>query len=138
MKYSDLVTAHRTLLSQLETEDGACEDERVLLIHETDWTQILLTAGPLRSESVKLIVEVSFPVWVQDLNYSRAANANIPKYTLQLQRILREQVHHLEYLRQLGEAGFQLTIIPEEGIWSAWINLDHSPSQQLFEVISPP
>ncbi len=138
MKYSDLVTAYRNLFAQLETGDDVREEERVRLIHETDWTQILLTYGLLRSESIKLIVEVSFPAWVQDLNSSKTSNTLSSNHTPQLQRILREQVHHLEYLHKLSEAGFQLTIIPEEGIWGAWINLNHSPSQQLFEVISPP
>jgi hypothetical protein len=138
MRYSDLVTAHRNLLAQLETGAGVCEEERVRLIHETDWTQIFLTYGLRRSECIKLIVEVSFPAWVKDLNSSKVSNTLSSNHTQQLQRILREQVHHLEYLHKLSEVGFQLTIIPEEGVWGAWISLDQSPSQQLFEVISPP
>ena len=138
MKYSNLVKAYKNLCSQMEAVDGEREGESVLLIHETDWVQILLTYGPQHSEGVKLIVEVSIPTWVHDLSLSKPSNAISPNHNSQLQRVLSEQIHHLEYLLKLSKVGFRLTIIPEEGIWNAWINLDHSPSQQLFEVLSPP
>ena len=138
MKYSNLVNAYKNLLSQMEAVDGEREAESVLLIHETDWAQILLTHGPQHYEGVKLVVEVSIPTWVLDLNLSKSPNALTPDHNSQLQGVLHEQIHHLEYLLRLSEVGFSLTIIPEEGIWNAWINLDHSPSQQLFEVILPP
>ena len=138
MRYSTLVKAYTHLCSQMEAVDGEREGESVLLIHETDWTQILLTHSPQYCEGVTLIVEVSIPTWVHTLSLSTPSNALSPNSNVQLQRVLHEQIHHLEYLLRLSEIGFRLTIIPEEGIWSAWINLDHSPSQQLFEVISPP
>ena len=136
MKYSSLVNAYKNLLSQMEAVDCEREAESVLLIHETDWVQILLTHSPQHYEGVKLIIEVSIPTWVHDLSLSKPSNTLSPNHNAQLQRVLYEQIHHLEYLLRLSEVGFRLTIIPEEGIWSAWINLDHSPSQQLFEVIS--
>ncbi len=137
MKYSDFVKAHRDLLAQSKTVDVEYEDERVLLIHETDWARVLFAYNQQSSDIVKLIVEVSFPAWVQDLSLTGAPNERSPDHTLQLQTVLHEQIHHLEYLLKLSEAGFSLTIIPEEGFWSAWTLLEDTPSRDLFLLLSP-
>jgi hypothetical protein len=136
MKYSDFVEAYKDFRNKAKT--ALVEDEGIVLIHETDWTQVLLAHTPLKADTITLIVEVSLPSWVHELSLPGTAGEHSLEYTPQLQRVLSEQVHHLEYLLKLSHAGFHLAIIAEEGFWSAWTLLQDTPTRNLFLLLSPP
>ncbi|MFX1577130.1 MAG: hypothetical protein ACFFCF_08135 [Promethearchaeota archaeon] len=138
MKYSEFLQAHKDLMTQSKMSGVEHEDERVLPIYETDWVQVIFAQLPQRSASCKIIVEVSFPTWVHDLSVTGAANDQSPNHTPQLQKVLRDQIRHLEYLLKLSHAGFRLAIIAEEGVWNAWTVVEDPPSQDLFLLLSPP
>jgi hypothetical protein len=138
MNYSDLVKAYE----QFVADDGPIVPrdtfEKVELVFETEWVQILLVRKIPSDAEVKLVVEVSFPTWTQ--TYSLTTNATDPErdHTNVLRSVLHELILHTEYLLKLSEAGFRLGVIVEEGFWTAWAPLTTSPSVQLFSAISPP
>jgi hypothetical protein len=138
MKYSEFIEAYRNLLDKSRLVDADSEDERVLPIHETDWVQVILIQNPHDFDTPQLIVEVSFPAWIHDLSCTGAPIDSSLNYTKQLQTVLSQQVHHLEYILKLSHAGFHLAIIAEEGVWSAWTLLKDPPSRDLFLLLSPP
>lgn len=137
MNYSDFVKAYE----QFVADDGPnlIRDsfEKVELVYETEWVQILLVREIPSDAEVKLVVEVSFPTWMQTLSLTRSTNEAERDHTSRLRSVLHELILHLEYLLQLSEAGFRLGVIVEEGFWTAWTHLSTRPSQQLFATLFP-
>ncbi len=138
MKYSDFVQAYKDIRTKVQASSVEAEDEGLVLIHETEWAQVLLVHTPQKADTIKLIVEVSLPSWVHELSLPGTASEQSSEYTPQLQKVLKEQVRHLEYLLTLSHAGFQLAIIAEEGFWSASTLLQDAPSRDLFLLLAPP
>jgi hypothetical protein len=138
MNYSDLVKAYE----QFVADDGPIvprdTSEKVELIFETEWVQILLVRKIPSDAEVKLVVEVSFPTWMQTYSLTRTAYEPERDHTNILRSVLHELILHIEYLLKLSDAGFRLGVIVEEGFWTAWIHLVAPPSPQLFAALSPP
>lgn len=138
MDYIDFMKAYERFLTEDATPPISAPQEKVEVINETDWVQILLVREIPNEVEVKLVVEVSFPTWMQPLSLTGKPSEAARDHTNQLRTILHELIRHLEYLIKLSKAGFRLGVIAEEGFWTAWIDLKHSPSQGLYDVISPP
>ncbi len=138
MDYTEFMKAYERFLVEDSAPPISDPQEKVEVIHETDWVQILLVREIPNEVEVKLVVELSLPAWIQPLSLTGNPNEAARNHTNQLRIILHELIRHLEYLLTLSKAGFRLGIIVEEGFWTAWIGLKHSPSKELFDVVSPP
>ena len=138
MKYSDFVQACKDFRIKAQASLVEDEDEGIVLVHETDWVQVLLAHSSQKADTIKIIIEVSLPSWVHELSFLGTASDHSSDYTPQLQKVLSQQVRHLEYLLKLSHAGFHLAIIAEEGFWSAWTLIQDTPSRNLFLLLSPP
>lgn len=121
-------------------ESSLSEDhlERVVTIYETTWLRILLIRSLKHLDLVRLVVEVSFPNWLYDLPLILNNDDKPNETSATLQKVLKEMVIHLEYLRKLGDSGFRLELLVEEGIWSASTDLKETPSKKLFSILNPP
>lgn len=139
MEYSDLVKVYRQLVAEpmksVLSEDST---EQSVVVYETAWVQILLIRSIKPLSLVELVVEVSLPNWVSDLNAQLNANEMSEEKTHQLQNILRQMDVHLKYLLRLSEVGFGLAVVAEEGVWNASMKLEQPPSKDLFLVLKPP
>ncbi|MFX0169961.1 MAG: hypothetical protein ACFE89_11475 [Candidatus Hodarchaeota archaeon] len=137
MNYSDFVKAYE----QFVADDGPnlIRDsfEKVELVYETEWVQILLVREIPSNAEIKLVVEVSYPTWMQTLSLTQSTNEAERDHTSRLCSVLHELILHLEYLLKLSEAGFRLGVIVEEGFWTAWTYLSTRPLQQLFAALFP-
>ena len=141
MDYSGFVKAYERFLTEDTAAPIRASYEKVETIHETDWVQILLVREITNDIEVKLVVEVSFPTWMQTLSLTRSSTEAEGDHTSRLRSVLHELIIHLEYLLKLAEAGFRLGVIVEEGFWTAWTRLSTCPSQQLFAAlfsVNPP
>ncbi|MDO8055354.1 MAG: hypothetical protein Q6361_00695 [Candidatus Hermodarchaeota archaeon] len=141
MEYSDFVKAYERFLVEDKPVPIRASDENVETIYETDWVQILLVREIPTDAEVKLVVEVSFPTWMQTLSLTSSTTEVEGDHTSRLRSVLHDLILHLEYLLKLSEAGFRLGVIVEEGFWTAWAPLSTRPSQQLFTAlfsINPP
>jgi hypothetical protein len=56
---------------------------------------------------------------------------------MRLRPILERHIRHLQCLLKLEKRGFALSVIPEEGIWSARCTLESPPDARLLESILP-
>jgi hypothetical protein len=138
MNYSDLVKAYEQFVADDNPIVPGDTSEKVELVYETEWVQILLVRKIPSDAEVKLVVEVSFPTWMETFSLTSNATEAERDHTNILRPVLHELILHIEYLLKLSEAGFRLGVIVEEGFWTAWTPLTASPSVQLFSAISPP
>jgi len=53
-------------------------------------------------------------------------------------KFIGDTISHLEYLLRLEKAGLILGIMSAEGIWSAFLEVQDCPDEDLFEVLIPP
>ena len=138
MDYSAFLKAYERFLTEDAATPISTSHEKVETIHETDWVQLLLVREIPNETEVKLVIEISYPTYIQPFSLNRSLNEAAKDHTSQLRIIIYELIRHLKYLLKLSEAGFQLGVIVEEGFWTAWIYLSHPPSQQLFDLMTPP
>lgn len=139
MEYSDLLKAYRQFVAE-PTKSALPEDstEQNVVVYESAWVQIFLIRNLKPLGLVELVVEVSLPNCVYDINARLNAGEVTEENAPQLQNILWQMGVHINYLLRLSEVGFRLAVVAEEGIWSASIKLEQPPSKELTLVLKPP
>ena len=102
MEYSDFVKAYERFLAEDKPVPIRASDEKVETIYETDWMQLLLVREIPTDAEVKLVVEVSFPTWMQTLSLTRSTTEAEGDHTSRLRSVLHDLILHLEYLLKLS------------------------------------
>lgn len=139
LEYSDLVKVYRQFVAE-PMASALSEDstERHVVVYDTNWVQIFLIRSLKPRGLIEVVVEVSLPEWVYEINAQLNANEITAEKTQQLRNLLRQMIVHLKYLLRLSKVGFRLAVVAEEGIWTASIKLEQPPSKDLFLVLKPP
>lgn len=100
------------------------EVSRVLL--EYDWVRIVLSRNPLRPNEMGIEVEVAFP------------HPERESKTLRMTDLFDMMITHLEYLKRLAMAGFNIIILHDEGLLIASIVLQVEASAEITAILYPP
>ncbi len=111
----------------LKSEDEEC----ISILYENDWVRILGVRNTDHSEEKRIEVEVSLP-----LGSISAPPDDITG--LEVRSFVQNLIKHLEYLLSLADSGFTLGIMTREGIYTAYLEFENSPSDTMFDVLLPP
>ncbi|MFW9808723.1 MAG: hypothetical protein ACFFE6_04990 [Candidatus Thorarchaeota archaeon] len=111
----------------LDTE----EEEDVSVLCETEWIRILAVRNNETPEVRRIEVEVSLPP---------QSNVGTPDDIVggDVRIFVQNLIRHLEYLLQLDEAGLTLGVLPRDGIYTAYLELENIPPDSMFDALLPP
>ena len=101
-------------------------EESVSVLCQNDWVRILVVHDPDSSELWRIEVEVSLPSHLD----SESEN--------DVKAFVKSLIKHLEYLLRLDEEGLTLDAMFRDGLWTACIEIDTLPDDQLFKSLIPP
>ncbi|MFW9845879.1 MAG: hypothetical protein ACFFD6_03975 [Candidatus Thorarchaeota archaeon] len=112
--------------------------ESVAILCQSDWVRILVIQYQDPANLVSIEVELSLPTRSMKVQ-SGEYGSKVSKETTADTRMLAEQVmEHLRYMTNLQDHGFDLDVIGQECLWTASKDFQESPSQNVFELLSPP
>ena len=100
--------------------------ESITLVWKTEWAAISLVRRLTFPISLTVQVEIHMPVLSADndsINYMAMPD---------------DMVLHMDYLRGLLEAGFDLQVIGEECLWVASRDFKEVPPSELLDILMPP
>jgi hypothetical protein len=110
-------------ISILKSEGGS--EEAAALIYRTPWLRILLVNNQHDDDSLSIEVEISIP----DSDGTSG---------LESSELIDALSKHLQYLQQLRNSGFELSVIGTGCIYCASMHLDETPEDNLFRALVPP
>ena len=100
-------------------------DDVTTLIHRTPWVRILLDRDNEEKSACSIEVEISLP---DTVGTDESDSSEI------IDRLSK----HLQYLQQLRELGFKLSIIGTGCIYCASKRLQETPDDNIFTALLPP
>ena len=101
-------------------------EESVSVLCQNDWVRILAVHDPDFSEPWRIEVEVSLP------SHLDSESENDVKV------FVKNLIKHLEYLLRLDEEGLILDVMFRDGLWTASIQFDALPDDEVFKCLIPP
>ena len=101
-------------------------EESVSVLSQNDWVRILTVFDSDTSEMWRIEVEVSLP------------SHNDPQSGKDAKNFLQNLMKHLEYLLRLDEKGLTLGVMSRDGLWTAYLDIDDLPQDNLFKALIPP
>ena len=123
LTYSELRSKCQKAMATPPTGDT---EESVSVLCQNDWVRILVVHDPDSSELWRIEVEVSLPSHLD----SESEN--------DVKAFVKSLIKHLEYLLRLDEEGLTLDAMFRDGLWTACIEIDTLPDDQLFKSLIPP
>lgn len=112
------------------------EDEVVESLFETDWIRILVTRTTDEPDCVQLEVELAIPACIID-SLRNEVPSSIPGCRT-ARAFVEMTIAHLRYLIRLEEVGLELSVAPNDGIWSASTTVESTPPIPFFAELLPP
>jgi len=100
--------------------------ESIDLVWKTDWVAISLIRRLTFPISLSIQAEISMPVLTVDKDSTK--HSAMPD----------DVILHMEYLRTLLDAGFDLQVIGEECLWVVSKGFKEIPSPEIIDMLLPP
>ncbi|MFX1481983.1 MAG: hypothetical protein ACFFCP_02220 [Promethearchaeota archaeon] len=107
------------------------EEESVSVLYENDWVRILAIRTITPPEEKRIEVEVSIPP--NSVSFQSVDPANH-----EIRRFIQNLIRHLEYLLNLADAGLKLALMTREGIYTAYLEIKNSLSDNVLDSLLPP
>jgi len=104
--------------------------EVIFNLHQNDWIRILLVRNVENPEITTIEVESSLPLRVKG-EHIEVEDA------VQTCQLLEGMIDTLKYLLRLQESGFKLDIIGQDCMWTAYMEFDVMPDEEIFQVLLP-
>jgi hypothetical protein len=124
-KYEEAV---KTLPKDSDLNDAS---EAITTLHQDDWLRILLIRQIDTPKLVTIEVESSLPLKAQGLpSISDASN--------ETRGMLEGMIQTLKYLLNLESQGFNLDIIGQDCMWTAFRDFDVPINSSVFDILCPP
>lgn len=101
-------------------------EESVSVLSQNDWVRILTVCDSDTSEKWRIEVEVSLP------------SQKDPQSGRDVKNFLQNLIKHLEYLLRLDEEGLTLGVMSRDGLWTAYLDIDVLPQDDMFKTLIPP
>lgn len=131
-RYEQIVETPKTELSYNE------HGESVVILCQSEWVRILVLQFQDPANLVSIEVELSLPARSTTVSSGVQENSDLEKAERETKKLANQVIEHLRYMTLLQDEGFTLDLIGQECLWTASINLQESPSQEFFELLSPP
>ena len=110
--------------------------ESVAILCQSEWVRILVIQRQDPANLVSIEVELSLPARSTKVSSGIRQKDDLKEADT---KVLAEQViEHLRYMTLLQDEGFTLELIGQECLWTASRDLQESPRQDLFELLTPP
>ena len=97
------------------------------LLYRTPWVRILLDSYEEEEEENSLVIEV-------EMSFPEENGSSVLDSSEMIDRLFE----HIQYLRKLGEVGFELSVIGTGCIYCASKELKEPPEDNLFRALIPP
>ncbi len=107
------------------------DQESVSLLHQDDWVRILLVRHPDRGDEITIEIESSLPLRAK-------GEPSMNNGSLMASELLHGMIRTLEYLLNLEKMGFNLDIIGQDCMWTAFMDFTAPPDYAFFDAITPP
>lgn len=101
-------------------------EESITVLCQNDWVRILTVYDSESTGKWRIEVEVSLP------------SEKNPQSGEDVRNFVQSLILHLEYLLRLDNAGFSLSVMSRDGLWTAFIDIDDFPQDSLFKSLIPP
>lgn len=124
-KFNQLV---RAPLCSADLNDA---QESVYPLHQDDWVRILLIRRLENPDNLTIEIESSLPLRVQ-------GEPSIKDGTMLARNLLHGMIRTLQYLLNLEKIGFNLDIIGQDCMWTAYKDFSTHPDAAIFDAITPP
>ncbi|MHA1924800.1 MAG: hypothetical protein ACXABV_02000 [Candidatus Thorarchaeota archaeon] len=112
--------------------------ESVAILCQSEWVRILVIQRQEPANPVSIEVELSLPARSTAMPSGMREKGDL-KIAERDTRVLANQViEHLRYMTHLQDEGFTLDLIGQECLWTASRELQESPRQEFFKLLSPP
>ena len=110
--------------------------ESVAILCQSEWVRILVIQRQDPANLVSIEVELSLPARSTKVSSGIREKDDLKEADT---KVLADQViEHLRYMTLLQDEGFTLELIGQECLWTASRDLQESPRQEFFELLSPP
>ena len=110
--------------------------ESVAILCQSEWVRILVIQRQDPAEIVSIEVELSLPARSTKVPSGLREKSDLEKADTKL--LADQVIEHLRYMTLLQDEGFTLDLIGQECLWTASRDLQESPRQEFFEMLSPP
>lgn len=101
-------------------------EESVSVLCQNEWVRILTVFDPDTVGSWRIEVEVSLP---SQMDFEPRNG---------VKGFIQNLITHLEYLLRLKDEGLTLGVISRDGLWTAYMEIDDLPTDNLFKALVPP
>jgi len=118
----------RVPLSSADLNDA---QESVCLLHQDDWVRILLIRQLENPDHLTIEIESSLPLRAH-------GEPSIKDGTMMARNLLLGMIRTLQYLLNLEKVGFNLDIIGQDCMWTAYKDFSTHPDVAIFDAITPP
>ncbi|MFX1330536.1 MAG: hypothetical protein ACFE9W_03195 [Promethearchaeota archaeon] len=110
--------------------------ESVAILCQSEWVRILVIQRQDTANLVSIEVELSLPARSTKASSGIREKGDLKEADT---KVLADQViEHLRYMTLLQDEGFTLELIGQECLWTASRDLQESPRQEFFELLTPP
>ena len=123
LTYSELKSRCQKAMATPPIDDM---EESVSVLCQNDWVRILVVRDKGIPEHLRIEVEVSLP------------SHSDPESGEGVKVFVKNLIEHLEYILRLDEEGLTLDAMFRDGLWTACMEFDTLPDDQLFKSLIPP
>jgi hypothetical protein len=121
--FSDLKSKCKKAMTSPPPKDS---EESVSVLCQNDWVRILTVYDSETLDKWRIEVEVSLP------------SQRDPQSGKDVKKFIQYLIRHLEYLLRLHEEGLTLGVMSRDGLWTAYLEIDDLPQDDLFKALIPP
>lgn len=122
---------HKLMQVPLSSNDVNDAQESVTALYQDDWVRILLVRQLDNPDEFTIEVESSLPMLVK-------GEPSMNEGTIIARDLLHGMIRTLEYLLNLEKIGFNLDIIGQDCMWTAYKAFYTDPDDSVFDAITPP
>lgn len=123
MNYSELKSRCRDAMTCSASEEN---EEMSSVLCQNDWVRILTVRDSDTIGLWRIEVEVSLP-----FQKDPVSGKNVKHF-------VQDLITHLEYLLRLDNEGLTLGVLSRDGLWTASLEIDDLPEDNLFKALIPP
>ena len=117
----------KSMYKQAVKKQPSTEDEEsVCVLLQNDWVRILTVHDSETSQNWRIEVEVSLP------------SCSDPESGNDVRNFIETLIRHLNYLLQLDKKGLTLNVMLRDNLWTAYLELDDTPQDDMFRALIPP
>ena len=126
----DLYQRFIALMNEPITSESSDNPEVISTLYQNDWIRILVVRDVDNPKITTIEVESSLPLRIK----------GEPKEVddvIRTRELLEGMIKALKYLLRLQDTGFSLDIIGQDCMWTAYMEFDALPDQDIFQLLHP-